>query len=499
LAYQLAVLKYRAVVNPSQVFELDTTGPISPNPQIVFFLNDYLNPIGISPENKITTSELKFKINDSEEVQINKDYTSNTVQVLLNGVASSQDFFELLSEKLKSPIDTTSWSKLVIDFVKNNINTVEDLQKFLPISSQSAGNTDDLITKASEGLTKEESDKLVRLRETNLKIKAMDAEVGSYQNQKKNKEEVKKNKEKVDRDVKELEDKLSSVNMLIESQKRLKGELEKFSNITSDSTIPQKVDNIKENRSKSLSSSLKTIRKSAGVHMESEEKEGSLLVGKWMVGLVIAQLVFSLLFFIITFQLIQLLIGVFSAVVILILMLLVNVNRYSYEYKGRFQTETPTLPISVHKSNPDEDKLILNNAWSKALVSELKMIDETMKSRLGDKTLEQISLEKQNLLEEQKKLDAQVSETEGKSLNTEEYYKKRRELDILKIEKENIEFSLEGKIKQDIEDQIAASGDTNIKSEASLPLLFVNCKIEEQIADYINNIKQTRQVLILNY
>jgi len=157
------------------------------------------------------------------------------------------------------------------------------------------------------------------------------------------------------------------------------------------------------------------------------------------------------------------------------------------------------IALREYKSNPDEDKLILNNAWSKALVSELKMIDETMKSRLGDKTLEQISLEKQNLLEEQKKLDAQVSETEGKSLNTEEYYKKRRELDILKIEKENIEFSLEGKIKQDIEDQIAASGDTNIKSEASLPLLFVNCKIEEQIADYINNIKQTRQVLILNY
>lgn len=499
MAYQLAVLKYRAVVNPSQVFELDTSGAILPNPQVVFFLNDYLNPTSIAAENKITNSELKFKINDSEEVQLNKDYGSNSVQILLNGTVSNQGFFELLSEKLKTPIDKVSWMKLVIDFVKNNINTIEDLQKFLPANSQPGKNIDELITKASEGLTKEESDKLVRLRETNLKIKAMDAEVGSYQNQKKNKEDVKKNKEKIDRDVKELEDKLSSVNMLIESQKRLQNELEKFSNITSDSSIPQKVDNIKENRSKNLSSSLKTIRKSAGVHMESEEKEGSLLIGKWMIGLVVLQLIFSLLFFIITLQLIQLLIGIFSAIVILILMLLVNVNRYSYEYKGRFQTVDQAVPLSVHKSNPDEDKLILNNAWSKALTSELQMINETMKSRLGDKTLEQISLERQNLLEEQKKLETQISETEGKSLNTEEYYKKRRELDILKIEKENIEFSLEGKIKNEIEDQIAASAGNETKSEPQLPLIFVNCKIEEQIADFINNIKETRQVLILNY
>ncbi len=333
----------------------------------------------------------------------------------------------------------------------------------------------------------------------------MEVEVGSYQNQKKNKEDQKKNKEKIDNDIKAIEDKLASVNLLTESQNRLKGELEKFKSITSDSSIYQKVEKIKENRSQTLSSSLKNMKKSVGVNMETETKEGSLVVAKWMIALVGFQLVLSLLFFIITFQLIQLLIGVFSAVVILILMLLVNVSRYSYQYKANLNVSPTSLPLqkSVLVSNPDEDKLILNNAWSRALQGELDMVNITITSRLGDKTLDQIKAEKEKLLEEQKKLDSQMSETEGKALNTEEYYKKRRELDILKIEKENIEFGLEGKIKKDLEDkilEISSSGSVAPnKTVASMPLLLINCKFAEQITDFINNLKQTRQVLQINY
>lgn len=482
------------MVNPSEVFEFDAGNPIPSNPHTNFFVNDFLNINSLSQENKIQSSELVFKIGDSKELKVIKEYTSNSLKVFVDNQEVQKNIFEQLSEILGMQVDLALWSKSVVDCVKNNIENLDTLKSLLPQESQ--GDATSLITQASEGLSKEESEKLTRLRETTKKIKTMEGEVGSYQNQKKNKEELKKTKDKIDLDIKALEDKLSSVNMLTESQTRLKGELEKFSNITSDSTVHQKVEKIKELRSFGQTSSLKNMRKIGGVHMETEEKEGSLITGKWMIILVIAQLIFSLLFFIITLQLVQLLIGIFSAVVIIILMLLVNVNKYTFTYRTRLQSEEAiVMPVS-QKTNPDEDQLILNTAWSKALKAEYDVMTATITARLGDKTLEQIMAEKQALVEEQKKQEVQVSDMDSKSLNTEEYYKKRRELDILKIEKENIEFSLEGKLKPEIESQIEALSSGS--NQTQLPLLLVNCKFVNDVTDFVNNLKQSRQVLIIN-
>ncbi|MFS8130705.1 MAG: hypothetical protein ACMG57_01870 [Candidatus Dojkabacteria bacterium] len=507
MSYKIAITKYRAVVNPTEVFEFDASVSIPSDPKAVFFLNDFLNPEALSPNNKILSSELIFKIADAEEVKISRDYQNNTITTTLNGEVLQKPFFSVVSEKLNVSLDAVSWSKLVIDCVKNNISTIDQLKSLVSIDAPlSGGDLESLIAKAAEGLTPEELEKVKRLRDTNLKINSMDLEVGTYQNQKKDKEDIKKKKEIADREVKNIEDKLSSVKLLIDNREHLVAELEKFKSYTGNLDVRKKVDVIKDTRTNNLITELKTRKKTSGVNMETEEKEGSLFVGKWMVGLVVFQLLLSIVMFALTLQLIQLLIGLFSAVVIVVLMLLINVSRYTYDYKVKKFIESDMTGTSystvMTKSSPEEEKLMVNFAWGNALYEEYKLINNTINSRLGDKNLAQLTKDKEFLIGEQGRLDKLQNDMETKALNTEEYYKKRRELDILKIEKENIEFSLEGKVNSDIEEQITTLSLNKTQQTPSnqfLPLILVNCGFLDQIKDFIDSIKQTRQILTINF
>lgn len=499
MSYQIAVLKYRAVVNPSEVFEFDAGTIIPSNPYTNFFINDFLTPETLAPENKLLSSELTLRILDKEDLVINKDYTTSTVKVILNGQEVSKKFFEIISEKLS--VDSSKWSTLVIDCLKQGVSNKETLSQLLPVT-QPTGDLQTLLEQANEGLSKEDSDKLVRYREANLKIEAMDKEVSSYQTQKKDKEELKKKKESNDNQVKAIEDKLASVNMLIESRDRIKGELDKFRTYTDDLNVKRQVDTIKTDRSNKLISDLKSSRKASGINMESEEKESNLFVGKWILILAFIQVIGSLVLFVTTLQAVQLFIGLFSAIVLTVLMLLVNVSRYTYELKDKTFVESnlnglPYSPI-LPKTSPEEDKLILNTAWGNALNEELKLITDTINSRLGGKDLEQLMKDKEAQLAEQKNLNGILEGAESKNLNTEEYYKKRRELDILKIEKENIEFALEGKMKPEIEKEISSLSSNSVQPKESLPLILVNCNFLVEINELINNLKQSRQVLVIN-
>ncbi|MEP7103841.1 MAG: hypothetical protein ABI721_03990 [Candidatus Dojkabacteria bacterium] len=502
----MSISKYRVVITQSETFEIDFRNTLSPSSKLVFLVNDLISLTNFPETNTIQTSEIEMQLLN-EKITLVKDYQTKTLKILVNSIETPGNIYQILSEKTGLNINNESWKEIILDCNKAGITNLAELtSKFLPINNSPDGNIEALVTQASQGLSKEESDKLVRYREVSVKIKNMEVEVSSYQNEKKNKEEIKKDKERIDREVKAIDDKLSSVNMLIESQNRIKQELTKFNNITTDSTISQKVEKIKESRSQMLASNLRTVKKTPGRNIEEEGPEMPLFIAKWMVALVVLQCIFSLLFFIITLQLVQLFIGLFSAVTLLVLMLLVNINRYANRYEGRFTNDDVDVDSNNQlspKMDLDENRLILNTAWVNALQGELSLIETTMNTRLGDKNLTQLSEGKTKLLKEQIDTDSKLKEIESKSINTEEYYKKRREVDILKIEKENIEFSLEGKMKPELEAQILEqmgreSGSVNVNTNL-LPILIVNCNFVQEILDFVNNLMQSRQVLLINF
>ena len=121
----------------------------------------------------------------------------------------------------------------------------------------------------------------------------------------------------------------------------------------------------------------------------------------------------------------------------------------------------------------------MSAAWISALKSEFSIASQTIKSRLNNKSYEEIEMDLQRIEKEIATLNNKMLDLTKKSLTSEEYYKKRRELDILKIEKENLEYTVSSN-NQNIENEIEKANEklnTNRSKTQKIKLLIVSLPI----------------------
>jgi len=156
-------------------------------------------------------------------------------------------------------------------------------------------------------------------------------------------------------------------------------------------------------------------------------------------------------------------------------------------------------------NNFEQDKLLINSAWLTALKNEYTLIDNIIKTRLNNKSSEDLVKDKTEIEKELAKAKNELETINKKSMSSEEYYKKRRELDILKIEKENLEYTVKGgneELEKKIDEINAKLGEAEEKKEVisaevhSMPLILINLShASPEIIVETENISANRQVI----
>jgi hypothetical protein len=248
-------------------------------------------------------------------------------------------------------------------------------------------------------------------------------------------------------DKKELEQKIIEV-------KNTSGTL--VSDMERQQVLMNKISEMKQADKKSLSFANKDIR-----------LERRIFKGAFLIPLLIMQVILSFLIFLTSKESLVLVAGLISFLVIIITALILN-------YSDREDFELEVAPSSLRKSestieNNPSDKFV-NSAILNALNLELQSINSSIEQNLGEMSYQELERETLVVTNELKELELKSGNSE--ILSTEEYYKSRRELDILKIEEENLQYNKNSNIDMNLVEKLSAVD--NGTKKLGIPVVLIN-------------------------
>ncbi len=483
--------------------------------EAVLILQNILNFISIPNRNLIeATTEVQI---DSDLIKIYKSYSTNSVKYFINNKEENIDIYKWLSEKLKLTIDPPSWGSRFIDLKNENVQNIDDLNKLFRNKDAILQPSSELLQKKAaltaqfeklrlesiKGLTQEQVQKSDRLREVKLRIDSIQKEVDAYQSEKTGKEDLDSNIRNKEQELSTINEKLQSVESLKISKQKAVQELQKYNSVSN----VQNSSDLKNEKIQKLEQSLygaftKPVHKSIS---DDEADESKLNLKKV---LLIIQIPFTLTVLIIFYLLVKqeliLLIG-FLLIVLEFAYTIFEFQKKPKEDLNLLQPESPQQnqqdDISV---NLNQDQILIKQAWRGAYEQELNRIDQLISSNLDGKSYEDMQSEKSKIDNEIAQLKKQQEDLEKNSLDSESYYKKRRELDILKIEKENLEFGSNIQIPNEDQlnnlslqlDQIDEDIDSIEDIRSSLPFIIIN--IKDSIKEMLKNLSLRRQIILIS-
>lgn len=268
------------------------------------------------------------------------------------------------------------------------------------------------------------------------KIEFLTKAVEEYDKSKTIQAELATKKEAIQKKLTNIESAILSVDDIVKKKLEVMKKLSRLKITNSVLDLNQ----VKSSRSNFVVKKLKYWKK--GLYNRSENKNAEeldffvgegLLILSFMQSLLLISLTLSVgfSFQVLLFSLIFIIINIFST-------LYMNVVRFRSNYVDVY-IEKSTDQFSYEKVIGKLDSNITNDIKSLSLVSaiktEIKGLDQSISSQLDSKTLEQVTQEKIQLGEE---LRALSSNTNSQNMTQEEFYRSRRELDISKIELENL-------------------------------------------------------------
>lgn len=300
-------------------------------------------------------------------------------------------------------------------------------------------------------MSDEEKSKYERLLEVQTRIKMFEKELSDFQNSKNNKEEIAQKLSEKELEKNQIDQTLGSINSLLEKRNQIILELQKYGDLGKDPSLQEKV-NVMKN--KKLDRNIEKVKNVTAIKKEilginSHDEHHFKFMGFSLVVLIALQSVITIGFYIVSLQSKVILIGLFSLVILSVFLALINilkskVNVYIYD-EDRVRNTKVTYE-EIDTANPNEEKFFVNVAMVSAIKQELSGLDSLIIAHLGGKNIEEVKAEKARVENEYQVLKSESDKMESADLTNEEYYKKRREIDILKIEQENIEYSLGNKI-----------------------------------------------------
>lgn len=403
-------------------------------------------------------SEMHFSLGQ-DIIQIKKNHTNRTIEFYLNGVVQQKDFFSFLSEKFSQNIDSKFWKLRVLDLA--GVSEDESIKKIKALSLM-GGSEGDLLN----GIPEEQKSQILKIVDTKKKIRNLQEKVEAFQNKKSENEDLERQISSLETKLTALNEKKSSVTKLIQDKKEVEQKMLEVKNssasVVSDierqQTLRNRVAEMKGNEKKSLTLASKNVR-----------VERRTFRGAFLIPLLIMQVVLSFLIFLTSEDLVVLVAGLFSFLVIIITAVILNFSDredLDFELSSDFVASNQSPNIN----NPSEK--FVNSAIINALNIELQSINSSISQNLAGMSYEE--LEKQTLQATTELNDLESKADSSEVLSPEEYYKARRELDILKIDEENIQFSKDSSVDMKLVEQLL-SQEREI-SQLGIPVVLLNAQ-----------------------
>jgi len=464
------------------------------SPSLATFFQDLITPsagssIEFSAEAAVGKS-VEYKISNDGTVKVLKDNNITSFKNFLETLKS--DFFILLSPELLS-------SRLVqlasAEQLKQTIVNLPAIPVDSSISSQiesEKSKLDELIKKIEGGFNAEQKDKQLRLTELNSRLASIQAQIDSFQGEKKAKDEINTSIKKLTQDKTNINQMLESVELLIKTREELRQKVLSYNHLSQEEA---KINELKQKKLQFQNSILFSKKPVSVTESEDfEDKKKSLINIELSPILILAFLnvAVSILAFLYSYSFSVLIVAVVSTVLIMITYLISRFFSDSLEGvdedKDKVEKQelaVPVTPNSLSQEDPNS-QIFINAAWVNALSSELSTIEQNIQKNLNGKSYESMKSELQEIDNSLTAENKKLTDLTEKSITSDEYYKKRREADILKIERENLEFSLKidpilNEQKQDLEKTLKELKEkqTFAQNTAMQLPIFVSSNIEK--------------------
>lgn len=392
------------------------------------FLDDYLN-ITQTLSGQTISSSFLFQI-FQDQIKIDKDHIQSKVEVYENDEKKDEDFFSLISTKLGIKIDQNVWKNRFIQSPEqDNLKIfVEKLNSSLINTQELSALENDIFSNKEEGIVK----KIRKYIELKQKEDSIETEVNNYKSSKDEIEKLKLEISNLEKGNKSSQDMYDSLKSLISSKSELEEAIKKYENYKTPIPEGEKLDEI-ERRYNELFEQ-KKVPQNVSKSLNNAVK--NTLRGRGIVVMFFVQILLTSLFFILSQNLLILILGA-----IIILELLVSLAVINYFSPNDFDQSIVEIEpeINISQQRGDNSQRYVNSAIYSSLEQEYRRVLEAIEKRLKGKSLETLSLE----INQSKRKHLELQEKLGKApskLSQDEYYKLRRELDILKIEVEGIEY-----------------------------------------------------------
>lgn len=409
-------------------------------------------------------SKTYFKVeqeNSVSEFVFEKNYQTGGVFVIQDAERKDEALAGILTKMLGVDING-NWQDRVIDLRHDQrelMTIIEEVDKNNAPIAELEKELDEIKQKLEKtaGLSPEEASKQKRINEVEARLKKLEQEVEGYQNEKKKRDALNAKVTKGEQELKSFEEKLASVDTLLEAKQKIETGIQKFSAVLPDPDVESKARSIKLSRVEKYLQALMSFRPKSQTEMIQDESKpiNITIAGKEVLVLLALQIIATIILFIATLQARFIAIGFVASLVLVILFILINISKDKDELAKLnelklvdLESEKESLLINT---DPKENAFLINVAWLNALKLELKSIDAMIASRFGDQTHTHVQAERDSVVAELEETKKELVELDVNTLSSEEYYKKRRELDILKIEKENLDLKAqsEGKAQSD--------------------------------------------------
>lgn len=380
-------------------------------------------------------------------------------------VPSEQSFFEILKAQAgiilsEQALQSRALNAAAIqpDALTNNIKSLvltidPSLQSELEAKKQQKIS---LSGQLQQSLSEEEKQKLARLQEVESRIKSVQEDVDFYQNEKKLKDEINKEIKALKTEQDTISQMLKSVELIITKKNELQSKVDSF-NPAAVTPSNEEIINLKSKKIEFTNTNLSSKRGISIINSEEdEEKRQRIFEVNLAVVLAILNIVITIIGFLYSYSFSVLLAGMVFSV---ILSLLYVISRFYKDALEGLPASEDDLALSAQMV-PDatsaaqvdnvrnyldpNSQLFINSALLNALKSEVALLDQNIERNLNGKSYEALQTDLKDISSKLTQKNTEIEELSSKAITSDEYYKKRREVDILKIEKENIEFGFKG-------------------------------------------------------
>ncbi|MCA9378963.1 hypothetical protein KC640_00905 [Candidatus Dojkabacteria bacterium] len=347
-----------------------------------------------------------------------------------------------------------------------------DLQlRHLVASSSSGGGVDSTNIKSELLALGDEN--IAKILELNGKISALDSQLGGQ----KRKDEITLSLGEIEKELADAEERIASVGDLVTKKDNIDATLAKFGEMVQKDLEGESV-KLREQLTALRRQQLDEVVAGSKVIMPAGAESEDLVSkrhGIWgvpLLGMMVISIVASIVAYLLKNNPALIVTGVAAAVVQLIIFVLINMLPLSVSISLVNKQGTPSLA----GKNPEVDgkwkaalhqieSFFVGKAWVNALKSESEEVGAMVSKRLDGQSIADLENAKKLLGQNVANLRQEVDKLADAEIPPQEYLEKRRELDMLKLDKTRVERDLRAREDYEtIADKLASLGSEEVAS-----------------------------------